>query len=390
MTVVPAPVPMIDLAREVEHNRVAIESAIMRAVRSGQFVGGAEVDAFEAEVAERLGVRHAVALNSGTDALVLALEGLGIGPGDEVITTPFSFFATVEAIVRVGATPVFADIDLVTLNLDAQAVEAAVTERTKALLPVHLFGLPAPMAALNRIASDHNLKVLEDAAQAFGARYATAAPCRGCDGSCPRDHWQGRCVGDLGDAAAFSFYPTKTLGAYGDAGMVTTSDDALAERVRRLRNHGSRADAKYLHDMFGHNSRLDAVQAAVLRTKLGWLEDYEARRRHVAEGYHAILAGEARVTLPPLHPDHVFHQFTIMLPSADLPRVQAALQDQKIACQRFYPLPLNEQPALAGYDAGDTPHAREAAQRVLSLPIDPLMDDATVDRVAAAVLAALG
>jgi dTDP-4-amino-4,6-dideoxygalactose transaminase len=218
---------MLNLAREVEQNCDAIEGAVMRALRSGQFVGGPEVEAFERDVAERLGVRHAVALNSGTDALVLALEGLGVGPGHDVITTPFSFFATVEAIVRVGATPVFADIDPVTLNLDAAAVERALTHKTKALLPVHLFGLPAPMAALRDLADAHNLVVLEDAAQAFGARYTTR--CLGCDGACGRDALHGRSVGNLADAAAFSFYPTKTLGAYGDAGMVTTSNEGRCE-----------------------------------------------------------------------------------------------------------------------------------------------------------------
>ncbi|MFI4915691.1 MAG: DegT/DnrJ/EryC1/StrS family aminotransferase [Phycisphaerales bacterium JB060] len=379
------PIPMLDLPAEVDALWSELQPAIERVFRSGQFIGGPEVDAFEREVAEHVGVRHAIGLNSGTDALVIALEALGVGPGDEVITTPFSFFATSEAILRRGATPVFGDIDAHTLNLDPETVPPLLTERTKAILPVHLFGLPAEMDRLREIADPRGIPVLEDAAQAFGARYAGASD-GGAGGAL-----DGRYVGALGTMAAFSFYPTKTLGAYGDAGLLTTDDDDLAEHVRRLRNHGSRPHDKYVHDMLGHNSRLDAVQAAVLRIKLRHLPDAEAGRRRVADAYREALDGTDGLVLPPDRPDHVFHQYTIQVPPDRLDAVRASLEADGVAHQRFYPLALSAQPVMErlGARTHTPPVAAAACERVLSLPIHPGLSESDVGRVADRVRDAL-
>src|SRR6056297_4109860 len=383
-----APIPMLDLASEVDGLWSELQPAVERVLRSGQFIGGAEVEAFEVEVAQLLGVRHAVGLNSGTDALVIALEALGVGPGDEVITTPFSFFATAEAAMRLGARPRFGDIDPLTLNLDPQTIPPLMNERTKAILPVHLFGLPADMARIVEIGRQAGVPVVEDAAQAFGAVYtgACAACTGGRNGACDdavRTELAGRKVGALGTAAAFSFYPTKTLGAYGDAGMLTTDDDELAAQARRLRNHGSRPEDKYVHDMLGHNSRLDAVQAAVLRIKLRRLPEATAARRRVAGWYRDALGDVPIVVLPPDHPDHVFHQFTVQVPAERLEAVRRALGDAGVAHQRFYPLALSAQPVMGQVET--PPVVAEMCGRVLSLPIHPGLRADDVDRVAAAV-----
>ncbi|MDZ7800537.1 MAG: DegT/DnrJ/EryC1/StrS family aminotransferase [Trueperaceae bacterium] len=362
------PIPMLDLAGEVETLWDELQPAIERVLRSGQFVGGPEVAAFEAEAAEDLEAGHAVGLNSGTDALVIALEALGIGAGDEVITTPFSFFATSEAILRRGATPVFGDIDPETLNLDPDTIPPLLSDRTRAILPVHLFGLPADMNRITEIAEAHDLAVVEDAAQAFGAR------CTAADGAK---------AGTLGTLGAFSFYPTKTLGAYGDAGLLTTQDDELAQTIRRLRTHGSRPNAKYVHDMLGHNSRLDALQAAILRVKLPRVALASAARRRVAGWYHELLSDTDGVDLPPLHDDHVFHQFTVQLPEERLEKVRGALDEAGIAHQRFYPVPLSSQPVMGTPQA--RPVADAASARVLSLPVHPGLTPEQVGRVAEVV-----
>ncbi|MEX2502827.1 MAG: DegT/DnrJ/EryC1/StrS family aminotransferase [Trueperaceae bacterium] len=367
-----APIPMLDLAAEVEALWDEIMPAVQGVLRSGQFIGGPEVDAFEAEVADRLRVRHAIGLNSGTDALILALEALGIGPGDEVITTPFSFFATSEAVLRLGATPVFGDIDPVSLNLDPATVPPLITQRTRALLPVHLFGLPVDMDALGTIAREHDLTIVEDAAQAFGAVHSASD----------------KPVGAWGDLAAFSFYPTKTLGAYGDAGLLTTNDDDLAERVRRLRTHGSRPGDKYLHDLLGHNSRLDALQAAILRVKLRHLDHATQARRQVATWYHRHLSDLPGVELPPLHDDHVFHQFTVQVPAERLKAVREALSEAQIAHQRFYPLALSAQPLMA--DPFTPPVTGRVCERVLSLPIHPGLREEQVERIGGVVRDGMG
>ncbi|MDZ7707514.1 MAG: DegT/DnrJ/EryC1/StrS family aminotransferase [Trueperaceae bacterium] len=385
------PIPMLDLASEVDGLWDEVRPAVERVLRSGQFIGGPEVQAFEAEVAAFLGVRHAVGLNSGTDALVIALEALGVGPGDEVITTPFSFFATAEAAMRLGATPLFGDIDPVTLNLDPETIPPLLSERTKAILPVHLFGLPAKMARIVEIGRGAGVPVLEDAAQAFGAVYSGA--CAGCDGArdgacdeAVRSELAGRKVGALGTAAAFSFYPTKTLGAYGDAGMLTTDDDELAAHARRLRNHGSRPDDKYVHDLLGHNSRLDALQAAVLRIKLRRLPEANAARRRVAGWYRDALADAPGVVLPPDHPDHVFHQFTVQVPAGRLEAVRQAL-GAGIAHQRFYPLALSAQPVMG--EVATPPVVAEMCDRVVSLPIHPGLGEGDVRWIADRLCSAL-
>lgn len=364
----PSAVPMLDLRHEVAELWDEITEAVHRVLRSGHFIGGDEVEAFEEEAAAFLGVKHAIGLNSGTDALVLGLEALGIGPGDEVITTPFSFFATSEAVLRVGATPVFADIDGSTLNIDPDNVEAAITERTKAILPVHLFGLPADMPRILDIASRHGLLVLEDCAQAFGARCTALG---------------GRRVGSFGALSAFSFYPTKNLGAYGDAGMIATNDDELAARVRSLRNHGSKPNDKYQHERIGHNSRLDALQAAILRVKLPHIDGWNEARRSFAGRYDRALRGVADLLLPPLHRDHVFHQYTVQLIPTERPAFEGALRSAGIAFARFYPAPLTAQPH--GSDFGLAPAALCAAERTLSVPIYPTLDPAVIERVAEAV-----
>ncbi|MBW7916857.1 MAG: DegT/DnrJ/EryC1/StrS family aminotransferase [Trueperaceae bacterium] len=365
--------PMLDLKSEVAELWDELAPALERVVRSGVFVGGEEVEGFEAEAAAYLGVRHAVGLNSGTDALILGLEALGVGPGDEVITTPFSFFATSEAVLRVGATPVFVDIDPATLNLDPALLEAAVTPRSKAVLPVHVFGLAADMTSVMATAARHGLAVLEDCAQAFGGEHA------------------GRRVGSFGAAGAFSFYPTKNLGAYGDGGMIVTNDAAAAARLRGLRNHGSRPTDKYLHDGLGHNSRLDAVQAAVLRVKLPRLDAWDARRRERAAAYRAALAGlpagEDGLTLPPDVPEHRYHQFTLRLPPQRRQAFEAGLRERGVAFSRFYPTPLTRQPV--GADFGSAPMAERACERVVSVPIHPWLPDEVIALVAAAAGAAL-
>ena len=382
------PIPMLDLASEVDGLWDEVRPTVERVLRSGQFIGGPEVQAFEAEAAAFLGVRHAVGLNSGTDALVIALEALGVGPGDEVITTPFSFFATAEAAMRLGATPRFGDIDPNTLNLDPETIPPLLTKQTKVILPVHLFGLPAEMARIVEIGRGVGVPVVEDAAQAFGAVYSGA--CAGCDGACDasvRSELTGRKVGALGTAAAFSFYPTKTLGAYGDAGMLTTDDDELAARARRLRNHGSRPDDKYVHDLLGHNSRLDALQAAVLRIKLRRLPEANAARRRVAAWYRDALGDAPGVVLPPDHSDHVFHQFTVQVLAGRLAAVRQALSDAGIAHQRFYPLALSAQPVMG--EVATPPVVAEMCDRVVSLPIYPGLSEDDVGWIADRLRSAL-
>ncbi|MEM6428288.1 MAG: DegT/DnrJ/EryC1/StrS family aminotransferase, partial [Deinococcota bacterium] len=319
-----------------------------------------------------LGVAHAIGVNSGTDALIIALDALDIGPGDEVITTAFSFFATAEAISRVGATPVFVDIDLRTFNIDPTCVEHAITPNTKAILPVHLFGRPAAMAQIMDIAARHNLKVVEDAAQAIGAVYYTndqvedtQHPQVNHPGATQLDI-DGKKVGSIGHAAAFSFYPTKNLGAYGDAGLITTNDSDLAEKMRLLRNHGQ--SARYNNVMLGYNSRLDELQAAILRVKLPYLDTWNAIRLNLAQNYGQALHPE--LICPVLSDGQIIHQYTIRTKTARLRDLLA----QKLSCQGiahkiFYPTPINK---LLPYQHQQHPNLTStslAAQTVLSLPL---------------------
>ncbi|HXX16975.1 MAG TPA: DegT/DnrJ/EryC1/StrS family aminotransferase [Candidatus Eremiobacteraceae bacterium] len=363
--------PFLDLKAQFAFIREEVMAAVARVMESQQFILGAEVQRFEEHVASKLGVRFAIGCASGTDALMLALMAAEIGPGDEVITTPFSFVATAGAIVQVGAKPVFVDMEPTTFNLDPGNIGAAITGKTRAIVPVHLFGLPADLDPILDIAKNKNLLIIEDAAQAIGARY--------------RD----RCAGTIGDFGCFSFFPSKNLGAAGDGGLITTNNPAFAERLKMVRVHGSRT--KYLHEVQGINSRLDALQAAILDVKLRHLDswtkgraDRAARYRHLIE--QKDLAGF--LTYPPVPAasfQHVFNQFTIRARERD--QLKAFLAQSGIPTEIYYPLCLHLQPAFAslGYRSGDMPVAEAASQQVLSLPVFPELTDAQQDAVVAAL-----
>jgi dTDP-3-amino-3,4,6-trideoxy-alpha-D-glucose transaminase len=343
----------------------AVRQAIDRVIARGWFILGPELEAFEAEFAAASGARHAVGVGTGTDALALSLRALGIGPGDEVITSPLSAAFSALAILMAGATPVFADIDGDRLTMAPDATAAAITPRTAALLPVHLYGQPADMPALEAIASRHGLALVEDACQ---AHLATSA---------------GRPVGAFGKAAAFSFYPTKNLGALGDAGAVTTNDAALADRVKRLRNGGQRD--RYQHVEFGVNSRLDEMQAAVLRARLPVLPAWTTRRRALAARYRQALAGAPVVVPPECDPGHVYHLFPIRTPERTA--LQAHLTARGIGTLVHYPIPLPRQAAFSSSPPANCPAADRACEEVCSLPLSPRLRDADIDDVAAAIRA---
>jgi dTDP-4-amino-4,6-dideoxygalactose transaminase len=343
----------------------AVRAAIDRVITRGWFVLGPELEAFEAEFAAASGVAHAAGVGTGTDAIALALRALGIGPGDEVITAPVSAAFSALAVVMAGATPVFADVDPDRLTLDPAAAAAAVTPRTAAILPVHLYGQPADMPALAALASRHGLALVEDACQ---AHLATSA---------------GQPVGAFGAAAACSFYPTKNLGAMGDAGAVLTPDAALAGRIRRLRNGGQ--TARYHHDEIGVNSRLDEMQAAVLRARLPHLRVWTARRRALAARYRARLAGAAVRVPPECDAGHVYHLFPVL--TVDRDRFQARLSARGVDTLVHYPVPLPRQPAFAAFHPAMCPIADRVSAEVCSLPLHPRLDDADVDAVAEAITA---
>lgn len=370
MTTTATPIPLLDLSAQNGPLLPEIRAAFERVAASNFFIMGPEIEAFEKEVAAYLGVPHAIGVSSGTDALVIALMALGIGQGDEVITTPFSFFATAGSIARVGAKPVFVDIDPRTFNLDVTKVEAAITPKTKAIMPVHLFGQAAEMIPLRAIASAKKLAIIEDAAQAIGA---------GSDA--------GR-VGSVGTIGCFSFFPSKNLGCFGDGGLVTTTDAALAEDLRILRVHGGKP--KYYHKVIGGNFRLDALQAAILRVKLPHLERWAQGRLENADRYDKLFTAAA---LPPevlrlpqrVVPGHVFNQYTICTPKRDA--LKAHLTERKIGFEIYYPVPLHRQECFAylGYAAGSMPHSERAANEVLSLPIFPELGAERQARVVEAV-----
>lgn len=350
----PRSIPFFDASAQTSELMAEIRPAMERVIRSQRFILGEEVAAFEREIAAYLGVRHAIGVSSGTDALTIALSALGVGEGDEVITTPYTFFATTGAILRVGATPVFVDIEPDSFNLDAARVTEAVTPRTRAILPVHLFGQVANMQALRAIATHHGLALVEDAAQALGAaEHAVRA-------------------GALGDLGCFSFFPTKNLGAFGDGGLVTTNDERLAELCRSLRSHGF--GAKHLSQRLGGNYRLDALQAAILRVKLPHLEGFNARRRHNAR--HYLEAATSSLSLPRELPGrtHVYNQFVVR--SRERDALAAHLSACGIRTEHYYPFPIHLQPACArfGYRAGAFPEAEAAARQSLALPIFPELE----------------
>ncbi len=347
------------LSNELRHE---LQAAVERVLTSGRYILGSEVSALEQEVPAYCGTRSGVAVGNGTDALVLSLYALGVGRGDEVITSPFTFFATVEAILQVGAVPVFADVDPHTFTITAQTVESRITNRTKAILPVHIFGLMADMPGILQLAKAYRLLVLEDACQAIGAT------------------WEGNGVGTCGNAATLSFFPTKNLGGCGDGGMVLTQDEELAQRLRRLRVHGS--VQKYVHEECGWNSRLDEIQAAVLRVKLRKLDEWTEQRRSLARRYDEGLRDlPLKVPFAPAQARHVYHLYTIVTEPRDA--LKAALAEKGIETQVYYPLPMHLQPALRGfgYQRGDFPVAEYLAEHCLSLPLYPWLGTDQQDHV---------
>jgi dTDP-4-amino-4,6-dideoxygalactose transaminase len=360
-------VPFVDLKAHHKPIEADIAEAIARVLRNTSFVQGPEVKAFEEAFAKYLGVEHCVAMNSGTSALHLALLGLGIGPGDEVITVSHTFIATSEAISAVGARPVFVDVDPVTYTMDPQQVEKAITPRTKALLPVHLYGNLADMDALLAIARRHDLALVEDACQAHGA------------------HYKGRMAGSMGTAGCFSFYPSKNLGSCGEGGAMVTNDAKLAQKARMLREHG--AIVKYEHAFPGYNFRMEGIQGAVLATKLPHLDGWNDRRRALAQRYHERLAGHA-VILPKetANSRHIYHLYVIQAEDREALRKQ--LGERGIETGLHYPIPLHLQEAYAslGYRVGDFPITERLTQHILSLPMYPEMSLEAADYVADAVL----
>lgn len=367
------PVPFLDLKSEIEEIGAETEEAIKEVVRTGTFINGPAVTEFEANAAKYLGVKHAVGLNSGTDALVMGLRAMGIGEGDEVITTSFSFFATAESIEIVGAKAVFVDIDPASFNIDVSQVEACINENTKAILPVHLYGHAADMQPIMDLAQKHKLRVMEDTAQAWGSEY------------------RGQKAGAIGDVGAFSFYPTKNLGAFGDGGMLTTNDDEIAHVTKMLRDHGTQR--KYHHETLGYNSRLDGIQAAVLNVKLPRIDRWNDGRRAAAARYNDLLAGIDGVTLPSEaeYTRHVYHQYTIRIANERRDHVHQFLGKNGIGNTVYYPSPMHKAPFYlrSGRDIPDLPHAERACNEVLSLPIGPRLTAAEQESVAAALRAAL-
>jgi dTDP-4-amino-4,6-dideoxygalactose transaminase len=373
-------IPILDLRPELAEIGPEIMAAIEKVVYSGQFILGPEGKAFEEECAAYLGTKHAIGLNSGTDALIIGLRALGIGPGDEVITSPFSFFASAESISLVGATPVFVDVDPVSMNMDPSLLEAAITEKTKAIMPVHIFGNPAAITRVEQIAKKQNLKIIEDCAQSFGAKYQGV--CEGCDGNCGWDIHKGKALGTIGDIGAFSFFPTKNLGAYGDAGLLITDNDELAELARKLRTHGS--IKRYENEMLGYNSRLDSVQAAILRVKLKKIDEYNTARRGVAARYGKLLEGIEGVVPPAIAPGHIFHQYTIRVKNGLRDKVQAGLQERGVTTVVYYPIPQHLLPVYRG-QFPSYPISESIALEVLSLPIWPQITEEQQAYVANAI-----
>ncbi len=368
------PVPLLDLKPQLAAIRDEVDLALRRVVDSQMFILGAEVAEFEKEIAALVGAPHAIGCASGTDALVLSLHALRLEGGDEIVTTPFSFFASASCAALLGATPVFADIEPGTFNLDPSLIEDAITPKTRAIVPVHLFGQCADMDAILDIGARRGLPVIEDACQAIGASYAS------------QRIRETRSAGSMGSTGAFSFFPSKNLGGFGDGGLITTNDDALAARLRILRVHGERE--RYKHEAIGWNSRLDTLQAAVLRVKLPHLADWSRRRIANADRYDRLfsdsgLVASERVTLPVRAQSvgHVFNQYTIRVKNRT--GLAEHLKSRGIGWGIYYPIPLHLQECFAhlGYEPGDMPEAERAAHEVLSLPIFPELEPAQIERV---------
>jgi len=364
-------IPMVDLKGQYLSMKDEIDAGILGVLESTAFILGPNVQAFEKEAADYLGVKHAISCANGTEALHLALLAAGIGPGDEVITTPFTFIATAEAIVYVGATPVFVDVEPDSYNIDPAKIEPAITDKTRAILPVHLFGQPADMKSIMAIADKHKLKVIEDCAQSFGASV------------------DGQMTGGIGIAGCHSFFPSKNLGCYGDGGMITTNDDEVAAKLKQLRNHGSAE--RYHHDIIGYNSRLDEIQAVILRSKLKRIVQYNEGRRRAAHQYSEGLAAIDGTTPP--HEDgkgvHVYHQYTLLSDRRD--EIMKALQEAGIGCAVYYPIPLHQQKAFADTCQGvSLPVTEELALRCMSLPIYPELSEAQVETILGTIRGVMG
>ncbi|HWP83087.1 MAG TPA: DegT/DnrJ/EryC1/StrS family aminotransferase [Bacteroidota bacterium] len=347
---------MVDLTTQYKKIKSEIDAAIHRVLESGQFILGKEVRDFEDAAAKYLNVKHAIGCASGTDALQVAMMALGVGPGDEVISTPFTFVATTETIVLLGAIPVYVDIDPKTYNIDPNLIEAAITPKTKAIIPVHLYGHACDMDPIVEIAQRRNIPIIEDAAQAMGTEY------------------KGKKVGGIGTMGCISFFPSKNLGAFGDAGMIVTNDDALAEKLRMIVVHGSKV--RYKHEVVGVNSRLDALQAAILNVKLKYLEQWHEARRKAATRYSEILSN-VPVELPfeASYTRHIYHQYTIRVKNRD--RVARSLSDQRIPHAIYYPIPLHLQEAFrhVGRPKETFPNTERACEEVLSLPMHTELTD---------------
>jgi dTDP-4-amino-4,6-dideoxygalactose transaminase len=353
-------IPVLDLKPQYKAIKEEIKTAIDAVLESGQFIMGPEVKLFEQEVAKYLNVKHSIGVNSGTDALIIGLRATGIQPEDEVITTPFSFFATAESISNIGAKPIFVDIDPQTFNIDAQQIKANITPKTKAILPVHLYGNPAPMAEILEIAKEYNLKIIEDCAQSFGATYNS------------------NYTGTIGNVGAFSFFPSKNLGAYGDGGLIATNDDNIADIARMLRVHG--AKKKYHNEILGYNSRLDSIQGAILRVKLKYIDSWNQGRRKVAQTYNELLANIEEIITPNLADGHVFHQYTIRVLNNKRDSLQKYLNQEGISTMIYYPIPQDQLPVYKG-QYPDYSISNQLGTEVLSLPIWPELETNTIEYI---------
>ena len=364
-------IPLVDLTAQYHSIKEEIDAAVNTTLESGYFILGPAVSKFEESIASYLSVNHAIGLASGTDALVLALRALNIGPGDEVIVPAYTFFATAGTVISVGARPVFVDIDPINYELDVTQIKDHITSQTKAIIPVHLYGHPADMAPILELAHSLGLKVIEDNAQAFGATY------------------RGKKTGSMGEIGCLSFFPTKNLGAFGDGGMVVTNDSALAERIRMLRTHGWKK--KYYSEEIGYNSRLDALQAAILQAKLSHVDAWNERRREIAQRYTEQLAPLGmRVPIECNWGKHVYHLYVIR--SFLRNELQAFLKQKGIACEVYYPLPphLSRPCQRLGYKAGDFPNAEQASRETLALPLYPELTEAKQNEVIAAIADFIG
>lgn len=365
------PIVMVDLHSQYMAIKNDIDAAIQRVIDSTQFIKGQEVEAFEQELADYLNIPHVISCANGTDALMISLRALGIQPGDEVIVPTFTFIASAEVITLLGAVPVFADIDPDTFNIDTRQVESLITPRTRAIMPVHLFGLCADMEKIMHLAQKHNLYVIEDVAQALGAT------CNYNGKACK--------AGTIGHIAATSFFPSKNLGCFGDGGAIFTRDATLAYKARLIANHG--AEKKYYHLMPGVNSRLDALQAAILRVKLPHLDEYISKRQAAAIQYHKLLAEVKSIQLPVSTPSHTFNQYTLIVKNGQRNTLQQYLQKKKIPTAIYYPVPLHLQPAFSylKYSEGSFPIAERLSHQVISLPMHTELDEEQIGYIAKSI-----